>query len=109
MRKKRDVSEEIEEIEEEESELSEKELKKKKQKEGAEKRKNAKKKDKVARWGGLILLGLVMFVGFLLWVSGEMKQENIPLNPPSSEAGQRNITPFESQIESRSGSTIIVK
>ena len=102
MRKKRDVSEEIEEIEEEEVELSEKEQKKKKQKEGAEKRKNAKKKDKVARWGGLILLGLVMFVGFLLWVSGEMKQENIPLN-------QRNITPFESQMESRSGSTIIVK
>lgn len=102
MRKKRDVSEEIEEIEEEEVELTEKEQKKKKQKEGAEKRKNAKKKDKVARWGGLILLGLVMFVGFLLWVSGEMKQENTPLN-------QRNITPFESQMESRSGSTIIVK
>ena len=46
-----------------------------KQKESREKRRTAKQKDKVARWGGLILLGLIMFVGFLLWVSGEMKQD----------------------------------
>ncbi len=108
MRKKRDVSEEIEEIEEEESELSEKDLKKKKQKEGAEKRKNAKKKDKVARWGGLILLGLVMFVGFLLWVSGEMKADPTTL-PPTQGRIQNKTAPVESQMESRSGSTIIVK
>lgn len=78
MRSKRsrdkDLAEEIDETEET-SELSEKELKKLKQKESVEKRKNAKKKDKIARWGGLILLGLIMFIGFLLWVSGEMKQE----------------------------------
>lgn len=74
MRRKK---EEIEEIDEEqEEELSEKELKKLKQKEIVEKRKNAKKKDKIARWGGIILLGLVMLVGFLLWVSGEMKQDS---------------------------------
>lgn len=77
-RKKQDV-EEIEEVEE--VELSERELKKLKHKESVEKRKDAKRKDKVARWGGLILLGLIMFVGFLLWVSGEMKSEgNIPKN-----------------------------
>lgn len=105
MRKKRNVEEEIEEIVEDESELSEKDLKKKKQKEGAEKRKNAKKKDKVARWGGLILLGLVMFVGFLLWVSGEMKQENSlqprDINNPIYE---RQNTPINT-----GGSSIIVK
>lgn len=60
---------------EEVEELSEKELKKLKQQESVEKRKNAKRKDKVARWGGLILLGLMMFIGFLLWVSGEMKRD----------------------------------
>lgn len=95
MQKRSNKTQEIEEVEE--LELSEKELKKLRQREGAEKRKNAKRKDKVARWGGLILLGLMMFVGFLLWVSGEMKQDIKPLD-------QRNITPFESQK-----STIIVK
>lgn len=96
MRRRKDREEEVEEIEEVE-ELSEKEQKKLKQKEAAEKRKNAKRKDKVARWGGIILLGLMMFVGFLLWVAGEMKQEIKPLN-------QRNITPFETQE-----STVIVR
>ena len=70
---------------EEVEELSEKELKKLKQQESVEKRKNAKRKDKVARWGGLILLGLMMFVGFLLWVSGEMK------NPPSPSATEGQV------------------
>ncbi len=69
MRRKKEDIEEVEEVEE----LSEKEQKKLKHKEGVEKRKNAKKKDKVARWGGIILLGLMMFSGFLLWVFGEMK------------------------------------
>lgn len=70
--------------EENDSELTEKEQKKLKQKESVQKRKNAIKKDKVARWGGLILLGLVMFAGFLLWVSGEIKQESIESLPKSS-------------------------
>lgn len=75
MRKKK---EEIEEVDEEQvEELSEKEQKKLKQKQSVEKRKNARKKDKVARWGGIILLGLIMFVGFLLWVSGEIKNDPI--------------------------------
>lgn len=69
MRRKKEESEEAQEVEE----LSEKEQRKLKQKAGIEKRKNAKKKDKVARWGGIILLGLMMFSGFLLWVFGEMK------------------------------------
>ena len=87
-RRKKDMeeTEEVEEIEE----LSEKELKKRKQKESVEKRKSAKKKDKVARWGGIIILGLVMFIGFLLWVSGEIREDIKPLN-------QGNIEPFETQ------------
>lgn len=92
MRRRRSRDEEVEEVEVVE-ELSEKEQKKLKQKEAVEKRKNAKRKDKVARWGGIILLGLMMFVGFLLWVAGEMKTENQPLN-------QYNITPLDSQAGS---------
>ncbi len=75
MRKKREIEDEAEETTEEVEELSEKELKKKKVRDSLEKRKNAKRKDKVARWGGIILLGLIMFVGFLLWVSSELRQE----------------------------------
>lgn len=63
-------------------ELSEKEIKKNKQKESISKRKNAKRKDKVARWGGIILLGLIMFVGFLLWVFGEMSLESANTQTP---------------------------
>ncbi len=90
MRKKREVAEELDEVEE--VELSDKELKKQKQKESAEKRKNARKKDKVARWGGIILLGLMMFVGFLLLVFGEMTNEvprpNRELNIPTPSQNQ---------------------
>lgn len=102
--KNRDIEKEMDEIEEKEEELDEKDLKKKKQKEGAEKRKNAKKKDKVARWGGLILLGLVMFIGFLLWVSGEMKKDQ-SMMPPSTSS----YTQIPSPVQTQKGSTIIVK
>lgn len=88
MRRRRDKDQEAEEVEEvEESELSEKEQKKLKHKEAIEKRKNAKRKDKVARWGGIILLGLIMFVGFLLWVSGEM---NNPSPSATEWQGSKN-------------------
>lgn len=102
--KNRDIENEIDEMEETDEELTEKEQKKKKQKERAEKRKNAKKKDKVARWGGLILLGLVMFIGFLLWVSGEMKKDQIVIPPSTNSYTQ---IPNPGQIQK--GSTIIVK
>lgn len=68
--------EEIEEIEEGQEEESPEELKKERRREAVEKRKSAKKRDKVARWGGLILFGLILFVGFLMWVFGEMAQES---------------------------------
>ncbi len=53
-------------------EVSEKEEKKAKRKEGAEKRRTQKKKDKIARWSGFILLLVVITVGFLLWIAGEI-------------------------------------
>lgn len=94
MSRRRSKDEEFEEVEEVE-ELSEKEQKKLKQKEAVEKRKNAKRKDKVARWGGIILLGLMMFVGFLLWVAGEMKQEdgltNQQDNKPTYQQGSGSV------------------
>lgn len=85
MRRRKEETQEVEEVDEV-AELSEKEQKKLKLKEGALKRKNAKRKDKVARWGGVVLLGLVMFIGFLLWVSGEMKNDTI-LPSTSVESG----------------------
>lgn len=86
MRRRKRDDKEMDEVEDQ-AQLSEKEQKKLKQKESVEKRKNSKKKDKVARWGGLILLGLIMFVGFLLWVSGEM---NHPTPSTTEWQGSKN-------------------
>lgn len=72
---KRKSAEFEEDVETGEEELSPKELKKKQHNASVQKRKEARRRDKVARWGGVILLGLMMFVGFLLWVAGEMQQE----------------------------------
>lgn len=44
-----------------------------KRKEGVERRKSTKKKDRIARWSGFILLFVVITVGFLLWIAGEMR------------------------------------
>lgn len=58
-------------------EVEEKEEKKGKpnRKASVEKRKKAKEMDRAARWSGFVLLIIMMFVGFLLWVAGEMKTE----------------------------------
>lgn len=48
---------------------------KKKRSESVEKRKKAKELDRAARWSGLIMLIVLMMVGFLLWVSGQMNKE----------------------------------
>ncbi len=86
--------EEIEEVEEGQEEESPEVLKKEKRREAVEKRKNAKKRDKVARWGGLILFGLILFVGFLMWVFGEMAQESQSMNQYTKipvETGQGSV------------------
>lgn len=56
-----------------EEEVDEKNEAKTKRREGVERRKIAKKKDKIARWSGFILLLIVMMVGFLLWIAGEIR------------------------------------
>ena len=98
MKKRKEEVEEVEEVEEE----SEEAVKKEKRKEGVEKRKNAKKKDKIARWGGLILFGLILFVGFLLWVFGEMSQD-----PTSSLAPQGHVQNVNVPVGNESGSVIV--
>lgn len=64
---------EIEEEQVEQSEVDGKIDAKAKRKEGVERRRVAKKKDKIARWSGFILLFVVITVGFLLWIAGEMR------------------------------------
>lgn len=49
-----------------EAEIEESEKKKK------SKSKPKKKKDKISRWSGFILFLMVLIVGFVLWVAGEM-------------------------------------
>lgn len=77
---------ETEELEEaEEGELDPKEAKKRQREEAAEKRRIERKKDKAKRWSGMILLSIMMIVGFLMWISGEVKrgplEENVsPVN-----------------------------
>ncbi|EKD80718.1 MAG: hypothetical protein ACD_40C00028G0001 [uncultured bacterium] len=66
-RKKEEVDEQNQE------ELQEGVDPKKRKRESVEKRKHAKKMDKVERWSGMILLGMILLIGFLLWVAGEMK------------------------------------
>lgn len=70
MRSKRVLEEESVQIDKEESEDIDE--KKAKRREGVEKRKSQKKRDRIARWSGFILLLLIVLVGFLLWVVGEM-------------------------------------
>lgn len=52
--------------------------------EKAEQRKKAKKQDKMARWSGMILFVILLIIGFLLWVSGEVK---------SPSAGSGRVSP----------------
>lgn len=56
-----------------EEEVEEKTESKTKRKEGVERRKTAKKKDKIARWSGFILLLVVITMGFLMWIAGEIQ------------------------------------
>lgn len=74
MKRKKDEIEEVEEKEEVEEDP--KALKKKQREEKKEKRLKKKKQDKAARWAGAIMLFLIMIVGFLLWVSGQIGSDN---------------------------------
>jgi len=76
-------------IREEQPELVEEELgeeKKKTREEKAAKRRQIKKQDQLARWSGLMLLVVVMMIGFVLWVVGEMGEEAIKPIPVQERA-----------------------
>jgi uncharacterized membrane protein len=47
--------------------------KKTKRRASVERRRTKKRIDRIARYSGFILLLVVLFVGFLLWVAGEMQ------------------------------------
>ena len=66
----------------EEAEISEKEVKVGKRQAAKAKRLAAKRADALSRWSGLILLGLVLLVAFVLWVAGEMKNGDEPPTVP---------------------------
>ena len=80
MSKKKEEIEEVEEVEEVEEEPK----KGKRDKESVEKRKRAKKVDAISRWSGVIFLGLILLVGLLLWVGGEMGSEQEVMQVPTS-------------------------
>ena len=87
-----------EEIEEGDEELDEKELKKKKREEAAEKRRKVRKQDKAARWSGIILLTVIMIIGFLMWVSGEVKNGSSPSQAiPTQNNSYQQSSPLNPQ------------
>lgn len=61
-----------EEIKEEKKEGVKEEAKSSKRAAGAAKRKKAKKQSEAARWSGAIMFAILLFIGFLLWVLGEV-------------------------------------
>lgn len=83
----------VEVADDQEEELSPRELKKQEREASAQKRRKARQKDKVARFSGIILLGMILLIGFLLWVAGEMRGEVIPSH-------QNTTLPFEPGVES---------
>lgn len=70
MRRKRELEDEIALSDKQDTDHLDEQ--KAKRREGVEKRKSQKKRDRIARWSGFILLLLIVLVGFLLWVVGEM-------------------------------------
>lgn len=52
--------------------------------ESVEKRRKAKKKDKMARWSGMILFLSLLIAGFLMWVAGEVKVDPVVKSPSQS-------------------------
>ena len=83
MKKNKD-EEEVEEIEEVPEEP------KKGKRESVEKRKKAKKRDAIGRYSGLIFLVLILIVGLLLWVGGEIGGEPKEMQIPGGSSYRSN-------------------
>jgi cytoskeletal protein RodZ len=73
-----DVIEEVEEVVEKESVV---------------KRKKAKKKDAIERFSGLIFLFLVILVGLLLWVGGEVGSTPAGMQVPTAPRDDYSSVP----------------
>ncbi len=90
------------ELENETSDVDEKELKKEQRQEKLARRKKAKQKDTVARWSGLILLGLILILSFILWVAGEVENGS-----QSGGSPVREQAPFVESISSPTPSGVV--
>jgi uncharacterized protein HemX len=73
-RKHEEVEESV--VAEETIEVDGKEVRRAKREERLAKKKKAKQKERQARFAGLILLFVVLFVGFCLYVLGEIRSED---------------------------------
>ncbi len=90
------------ELENETSDVDERELKKEQRQEKLARRKKAKQKDTVARWSGLILLGLILILSFILWVAGEVENGS-----QSGGSPVREQAPFVESISSPTPSGVV--
>lgn len=106
-KEKQEDIEEMEEIDEGGGEADEKELKKKKREEKKEKRLKRKKQDKAARWSGTVLLFIIMIVGFLLWVSGQLRSGSTEYVRPVASPGIEYYPSSESGFESPESKVLI--
>lgn len=62
--------------------------KKRAREEKAKERKKIKKQDKIERWSGMILFVILLVLGFLMWVSGEVQN---PTNRGERVTPQRAV------------------
>lgn len=109
MKRKKAKPEEIEYTEdiEETAEPDEKELKKKKREEKKEKRLKRKKQDKAARWAGTVMLFVIMIVGFLLWISGQLRSGTPEYVRPVASPDSDYYTPSQSEYAPPGGKVIV--
>jgi len=75
---------------------------KSRKKESVKKRRKAKKRDKMERWSGMILFVILLLVGFLMWVAGEVKiapdVTSGVATPTASQLGGPADNPADSQV-----------
>lgn len=76
----------IEEQPELEERVDPKEVQKRVRQEKAEKRKRVKKQDRLVRWSGMILFLVLLVIGLLMWVSGEVNH-----NPSEADVAGKKV------------------
>lgn len=71
--------------------VDEKSAKKEKRQERQERRKKTKQKDAISRWSGLILLGIILILSFILWVAGEMENGSAGSGSPAAPVTRSTV------------------